>query len=87
MRLTINLVTRGRPERLLDTVERTLPLLGEASTQLVISIDDDDQPTRAVADRLRALDGRIIIDSRPREDALGAKWDRGLDYRAGCYFP
>jgi hypothetical protein len=86
MNLTINLVTRGRPERLLDTVERTIPLLGEASTQFVISIDDDDAATQAVAGKLK-IDKRIIIDSRLREDALGAKWDRGLDYKASVYFP
>jgi hypothetical protein len=86
MLLTINLVTRGRPERLLDTVRRTLPLLTEPQTRFVISIDEDDTPTQDIQEHLM-LDERVIIDSRPREDALGAKWDRALGYPADVYFP
>ncbi len=86
MKLVINLVTRGRPERVLDTVTRTLPLMAEPSTRLVISIDEDDQATQE-AMRFLPQDERVIVDSRPREDALGAKWDRGLEYPADVYWP
>jgi hypothetical protein len=98
MKLTINLVTRGRPERLLNTVERTLPLLGEASTQFVISVDDDDTETlKALDSKLKPNgpgppwiwfdDPRVFVDIRQREDALGAKWDRALAYPADVYYP
>ncbi len=83
MRLTINLVTRGRPERVVDTIRRTLPMIAEASTRFVVSIDDDDERTLSALFR----EGfEITIDSRPREDALGAKWDRGLEYKADVYW-
>jgi hypothetical protein len=76
MNLYINVVTRGRPERLAQTIVRTLPLLAEDTTRMVVSIDDDDQPTQELRNWLETLGERVIVDSRPREDALGAKWDR-----------
>lgn len=84
--LCINVVTRGRPERVLDTIRRTLPLIREASTRLVISVDEDDESTGAALLEL-LFDERIIIDTRPREDALGAKWDRCLEYDADVFLP
>src|ERR1700722_15932921 len=86
MRLTINLATRGRPERVLETVQRTIPHLVEPHTCFVISIDDDDEATQVIRESLM-LDRRIVIDSRQREDALGAKWNRALDYPSGVYLP
>lgn len=86
MRLVINLVTRGRPERVIDTVTRTLSLIVNPATRIIVSIDDDDQPTQEAMCFL-PKDERIIVDSRPREDALGAKWDRCLDYDGDVYLP
>lgn len=86
MNLTINLATRGRPQRLLHTVEHTLPNMALDSTRLLISVDDDDQPTLdALSDLPR--DERIIPVIRPREDALGAKWNRAMLYPADVYMP
>jgi hypothetical protein len=84
MRLSINLVTRGRPERMIEAVMRTLPLIKSKATRLVISADDDDQQT---IDALKALpiDRRIVHDIRVREDSLGAKYNRILDYPADVY--
>lgn len=86
MNLTINLVTRGRPERLLHTIEQTLPNIALDTTKLLVSVDDDDQPTLDVLSRL-PRDERIIPVIRPREDALGAKWNRALLYPADVYMP
>lgn len=84
MRLSINLTTRGRPERMLGSVTRSMPMLKLKSTRLIISVDDDDQAT---VDALKFLpqDKRIIPDIRPREDSLGAKYNRVLDYPADVY--
>lgn len=86
MSLTINLATRGRPGLLIETVRRTLPLMTEDDTRLVISVDDDDMETwEALA--LLPSDPRIVKDMRPREDSVGAKWNRAVDYPADFYMP
>jgi len=82
MNLTVNLITRGRPDRLVKTLDGTLPLLEDPATTFVVSVDEDDQAT---LDVLYSFD-RIVVDCRPREDALGSKWNRGLDYPADVYF-
>lgn len=87
MQLTICLATRARPERLLDTVTRTVGMMGEANTQMVVSIDDDDQPSQDIRSQIEGIDDRVIVDSRPREDALGAKWDRGIEYGGDVFLP
>lgn len=86
MNLTINLVTRGRPERLLHTIEQTLPNIALDTTKLLVSVDDDDQPTIDALSHL-PRDKRIIPVIRPREDALGAKWNRAMLYPADVYMP
>lgn len=84
MRLALNLTTRGRPERMLDTVTRTLPMMTRRNTKLLISVDDDDDAT------LRAIpflpkDKRVTVSVKPREDALGEKYNRVLRYPADVY--
>ncbi len=86
MQLTITVATRGRPDRLLNTVERTLRVMAEPNTQMVIAIDEDDEATQDIANKLE-MDPRIIVDSRPREDAIGHKWDRGIQYGGDVFFP
>lgn len=87
LQLTICLATRARPERLIDTITRTVALMGEANTQMVVCIDDDDEATQAARAQIEGIDDRVIVDSRPREDALGMKWDRGIAYGGDCFLP
>lgn len=82
--LAISLATRGRPQRLLDTIARTLPLMARDDTKLIVCIDADDTDTRAAMFGAFS-DPRVIIDIREREDALGAKWNRCLEYKADVY--
>lgn len=84
MRLSINLTTRGRPDRMLDTVVRTLPRMALRNTRLVISVDDDDEATKQVLHQL-PKDRRIIPCIKPREDSLGEKYNRILKYPADVY--
>lgn len=86
MRLTINVATRGRPERLLDTVSRTLPMLARDDTTCVLSIDDDDEDTLAIVDKLPS-DPRLRLCIKEREDSLGEKWNRAIEYPADIYLP
>ncbi len=83
--LTLNLVTRGRPDRLLETVKQTAPKLSRADTVYMISVDDDDRPTLDIVDKLKAVDQRIRINIKPREDAIGDKWGRVLEAPASLY--
>jgi hypothetical protein len=83
--LTLNLITRGRPDRLLDTVKQTAPMLARADTVYMISVDDDDRPTLGVVDRLKAIDRRVMVNIKPREDAIGDKWSRVLEVPASLY--
>lgn len=78
MKLTVSFPTRGRPDRLVKTVKETLPFVANSQTKLHIAVDDDDKPTLEVLDSLAALDDRIVIDVRPREDSRGEKADRAL---------
>lgn len=85
MTLALNIATRGRPDLLRWTVETTLKNMGSDS-YLMVSVDDDDEPT------VKALgsfpkDRRLILSVKPREDSIGAKWNRVLDINAFVYVP
>lgn len=85
MNLTINLATRGRPERLLQTVKTTVSKLSRDDTTLMISVDNDDGPTLDVISQLLSIDPRIRVNVADREDAIGDKWSRVLQNPAGLY--
>lgn len=85
MSVTINLATRGRPERLLVVVEKTAKMLTRDDTCYMISVDDDDQPTLDIVDKLSAVDSRVFVNIKPREDAIGDKWSRNLERPADVY--
>jgi hypothetical protein len=87
MKLTINIATRGRPELLKMTVERTLPNIQRADTTLMISADEDDQLILGCLGDL-PLDKRMKFSVKPREDSRGAKYDRALtEAPADLYLP
>lgn len=74
MRLAIALATRGRPEILRKTLERTLPNLAEADTRIVVIADADDASMAG----FHYADPRVIVSIAPREDSLGGKFNRAL---------
>jgi hypothetical protein len=83
LRLTINIATRGRPELLKATIERTLPNITNPSTVLMVSADEDDTATFATWP-----DSRVKFSVRPREDSRGEKYDRALkEHPADVYLP
>lgn len=90
--LAINLATRGRPQLLAETVSRTVANIRRPDTVLMLSIDDDDAPTRAVVDQYVASGvwgERVRVCAAPREDTIAAKWNRvlGAYPRAAVYMP
>lgn len=87
MKLTINIATRGRPDLLKMTVEKTLPRMTRSDTVLMVSVDDDDKGTIAVLDTL-PKDRRIHVSVKPREDTRGEKYNRALtECPADVYLP
>ncbi len=86
MSLAINLATRGRPDLLIDTIERTLPNISRRDTQFVISVDDDDTTViDALRPRYMSKDVGVEVSVLPREDTLGAKYNRILEWDADVY--
>lgn len=81
MKLLINLATRGRPQIVLNTIQRTLPNITNPETVFMVSVDSDDQTT---IDILKDLPG-ITLNIRPREDSVGEKFNRALATEADLY--
>lgn len=79
MRLTVDIMTRGRPPLLLATVESFLTHVAEPDTRIFIACDEDDPNTVAALELARLdKDERVIISVKPREDSRGEKYDRAL---------
>lgn len=80
-RLAISLATRGRPEKLVDTITRSIANWTHTNTVLWVMADADDEPTH---DAIRKEQGkwgsdRVFLSVMPREDTIGEKWNRILD--------
>lgn len=89
MQLAIALPTRGRPDRLLDTVARSVVNWTDPHTVLWIMADHDDPQTAeafATAQKQWNTD-RIKLDVREREPTIAAKWNRilKLEPKAAVY--
>lgn len=82
MKLTINLCTRDRPALLVNTLNKTLPNIKDNNTCLMVSIDDDDEKSVAVA---KQYGDDILLNIKPREDSLGEKFNRALEAPADVY--
>lgn len=90
MRLTISLATRGRPDRFVETVSRSVVNWTDPHTTMWIMADHDDQPTIDAFMKAQATiwnTDRIKIDVRERELTIAAKWNRILtiDPKAELY--
>ncbi len=88
MKLVISLATRGRPDRLIDTVTKSVANWTDPNTILQIQADDDDVATIDACGRQgwpSLKDGRVAICVRPREDTIAAKWNRALDVPGDVY--
>ena len=85
MKLVINLVTRGRPDFLKRTIERTLPNISLPDTRLHISTDVDDMPTCEMVHHLFGNHPSLILSIKPREDATSAKYNRVLNQGFDLY--
>lgn len=75
MKLAINLITRERPDLLIDTIRKTTANIRNPNTVFMVSVDEDDEAT---INALAGMKETITASVRPREDGLGDKWNRVL---------
>jgi hypothetical protein len=87
MKLAISLATRGRPEKLIENVKKTVSNWTDPNTVMWIMADDDDLPTIYACNEAFGRDGPVKLNIRPREDVLAAKWNRivKLEPKADLY--
>lgn len=84
MKLVISLATRGRPQQVIDTINRSTPNLELQNTVFMVQVDEDDKATiEALGDT--KLDPRVVINIKLREDTIAAKWNRALSEPADVY--
>ncbi len=89
MKLTMALASRGRPDLLLRTVTRTAENMVLPDTTFMVCLDSDDATaTPELVDKLHAVDKRVLVSVRAREDSRGEKYDRALkEAPADIYLP
>lgn len=83
MRLVVSLATRGRPDRLIDTVTKSVKNWGHPDTIMQIQVDDDDQATIDACQK-HSWDG-VHVNIKPREDTISQKWNRAFDVPGDVY--
>ena len=80
MQLVISLATRGRPDRLIDTIKKSVANWTEPNTVMRIQIDSDDFATIDACRQQKWDAGSYIqADVRHREDTIAQKWNRVMD--------
>lgn len=91
-KLVISLATRGRPQQLIDTISKSFVNWRSDTTVMMVQVDADDQATinhlGQVAPHCWFVGPngpRVIIDVRPREDTIAAKWNRAMSVPADVY--
>ena len=87
MSLVITLATRGRAEKLCNTIDRSIVNWTDPRTQLWVMADADDPQTAEWVDRRKseAWGDRVQLSVRDREDTIGAKWNRACSIPADVY--
>lgn len=87
MKLTVNMMTRGRPLIAAECIRQTLPNIVRDDTVFMLLVDDDDGPTIDALQKFKD-DPRVLLSVKPREDTRGEKYDRALiEAPADVYLP
>ena len=84
MKLVISLASRGRPDRLVETVKRSIANWRHPNTEMWVQLDDDDQASIEAVARA-AFPATIHTNVRAREDTIAEKWNRILSVPADVY--
>jgi len=79
-KLAISLPTRGRAERVVETVNRSIVNWRDENTVLWIMADHDDAQTIDMGQKLEAFHKqRVRLSVKQREDTIAEKWNRILE--------
>ncbi len=84
MKLVISLATRGRPDQLLDTVQRSVDNWICPTTEMQIQVDADDTATIEAMEKW-PVSLRGFANVGAREDTIADKWNRALSVSADAY--
>src|SRR5205814_2216792 len=80
MKLAISLATRDRPDRVIDTVRRSVANWTSDETIMEVQLDDDDPK---LSEYIRVLHEfnheRVYCNVKPRESTIAGKWNRIVD--------
>ncbi len=80
MKLAISLATRGRPERVIDTVKRSVVNWTDDETIMEVQLDDDDPKLSEYLSVLHEFNHpRVHCNVKPRECTIAGKWNRIID--------
>jgi hypothetical protein len=76
-RIAFCVASRGNPRQLFESLKRTLHSCALPATKAIVGLDADD-PTLAEAEALLGAlgGGRIVVSTAPREDSIGAVYNR-----------
>lgn len=88
LKLTISMMTRGRPKIAAETIERTLSNITCKDTTLMVLLDEDDETLPEFMRIFSKAYPPLYLSVRPREDSRGQKYDRALtECPADVYLP
>lgn len=86
MRINACIASRGRSDALCAAVIQALAVAELSDTRIVVALDEDDPCASVVAEGLQTWSDRAIVSIAPREDSLGAKYNRAAAaYDADLY--
>jgi hypothetical protein len=76
-RIALCIPSRGNPQQLVETLDLTLRPCVLPTTTAIVGLDEDDPTLAETQTLIDALsDKRIVISTAPREDAVGAVYNR-----------
>lgn len=76
--------SRGRPQQLIETINRNMACLSLPNTLLMVQVDADDKETIDAANSMPPHP-QLKWSILPREDTVAAKWNRALSEKADVY--
>lgn len=83
-KVVVSLATRNRPDKLINTIKRTVANIALRNTVLVVQVDDDDQLTLHEFGK-HQLPPCVQLNVKPREDTVAEKFERALSIPADVY--
>lgn len=82
MHLAISLATRGRPYRVVETINRSIANWTNPNTVMWVMCDNDDPKTVELAGR---WGDRVRFSSMSREDTIAEKWNRIVKHEPNAH--